>query len=314
MAVKEIPTNIKQYYHLMRERTYKKLDDDIELKDCLENKAKVLYNDIKNNLDVYKDKFNINLLNYDEFVLNKYSTGELYKDAKGLFLNRKDNYKMVSELYDLYGYANKLKDIYDLEKDILRCQKLLDIKFKEYTEILRTYYTEVHKQMILNGYGYSFGERIGWICINRVLASNKVKVLDFAATKKREAELKAQGKRIYNKEEAQWCAKHGIEYKAEDKRVFKNDEYFYEIPLIGCRLEGGSKLKLEVSDYRQRSVRGMTNDDLITKCNEDTNKICELPIDLKTKLTLCDKVDKILYTKFIRNETQKSIAFRKINS
>lgn len=314
MAVKEIPTNIKQYYYLMRNRTSKKLDEAIELKDCLENKARVLYDDIKNHLDVYKDKFNINLLDYDEFVLNTYTTGELYKDAKGLFLNRKDNYKMVSELYDLYGYASKLKDIYDIQKDILHCQKMLDIKFKEYTEILRTYYTEVHKQMIVNGYGYSFGERIGWICINRVLTSNKVKVLDYAGTKKREKELKAQGKRIYNKEEAQWCAKHGIEYQAEDKRVFKNSEYYYEIPLLGCRLENGTKLKLQISDYRQRSVRGLSNDELIEKCNYDINKICELPIDLKTKLTLCDKADKILYTKFIRNETQKSINFRKINS
>ena len=48
-------------------------------------------------------------------------------------------------------------------------------------------------------------------------------------------------------------------------------------------------------------------------CNGDTKKICELPLDLKTKVTLCDKADKILYTKFIRNEAQKPITFSKTN-
>ena len=48
-------------------------------------------------------------------------------------------------------------------------------------------------------------------------------------------------------------------------------------------------------------------------CNGDINKICELPLDLKTKVTLCDKADKILYTKFIRNENQKPITFVKTN-
>ena len=48
-------------------------------------------------------------------------------------------------------------------------------------------------------------------------------------------------------------------------------------------------------------------------CNGNTTKICELPLDLKTKVTLCDKADKILYTKFIRNENQKPITFGKTN-
>ena len=43
-------------------------------------------------------------------------------------------------------------------------------------------------------------------------------------------------------------------------------------------------------------------------CNNDINKICNLPIDVRTKLNLCLKVDDTLYTKFIRNENQKPIA------
>ena len=52
----------------------------------------------------------------------------------------------------------------------------------------------------------------------------------------------AAGKKIYNKEEADWCARNGIEYKAEDKRVFRKDEYCYEIPLIHCRITNGHSM------------------------------------------------------------------------
>ena len=57
----------------------------------------------------------------------------------------------------------------------------------------------------------------------------------------------------------------------------------------------------------------ITNDELIELCNRDIKKICELSVDLKTKVTLCDKVNKILYTKFIRNENQKPFTFTKTN-
>ena len=129
--------------------------------------------------------------------------------------------------------------------------------------------------------------------------------LNYSATKKKKEELIKEGKRIYNDIERKWCQSNGIEYKAEDYRVFMKKEYCYEIPLIGCKLPDGSKYKLTISDYRHNSMRNKSNEDLIKECNNDINKICELPIDLKTKLTLCDTVDKTLYIKFIRNETQQ---------
>ena len=95
--------------------------------------------------------------------------------------------------------------------------------------------------------------------------------------------------------------------------MFVCNEYCYQIPLIDCKLPGSNNLKLVIGDYRHRSLRGKSNDEIIKMCNANTTKICELPLDLKTKVTLCDKADKILYTKFIRNENQKPITFRKTN-
>lgn len=313
MGIKETPTNFRIYYKSMQEH-YKSLKDEaLVIKEDLISKIKNKYNNILNNIQIYKDNFGVDLNSYDEFVNNTYITGHLLRISKGMFINRSNNYELTAILYDLYNFAKTQKDLYDLNKDITKYEKLLNLSLKQYTEILRVYYTEVQKHLILEGEGYSFSNDIGWICINRCVIRKCKKMIDFAATRKREAELKKQGVRIYNKEEADWCRKNGIEYKAEDKRVFKNDEYCYEVPLIGCKLPNGTKLKLEITDYRHSSLRGKTNEELSKIANNNPKDICNLKIDMKTKLTLCDKADKILYTKFIRNENQESIAIRKAN-
>ena len=313
MSIKETPTNFRVYYKLFIEDNKQKLEDALTLKEDLEDSVRVKYDTISSWKDVYEKEFNIKLDSYSEFTTNKYTTGQFYRAAKGLLINKQNDYELVSDLFNLYDLADTQKQIYDCINSIDFYKKCIKLTLKQYTEILRIYYTEVHKKLILEGQGYAFSNGIGWICVNRCLFNKKHPMLDYAATKKREKELIAKGERIYNKEEAEWCARNGLEYKAEDKRVFVCNEYCYQIPLIECKLPGSDHLKLEIGDYRHRILRGKTNDDLIKLCNNDIKKICELPIDLKTKLTLCDKVDKILYTKFIRNENQKPITFRKVN-
>lgn len=315
MAFKEVPIGLRKYYELMQTRSKAKR------KKLLEDKQQYIQDEIKyheiieNNLDVYKSNFKLDVGSFEEFKARRYIDGKFVRVAKGAFINRSKDYEQTSILYDLLKYAKLLENYHNANKEIIKLDKLLKLKFREYSEILRTYYFEVHKQMILNGYGYAFEGRIGWTCINRaIIKSSKRnrKFIDFLATKQREQELIAQGKRIYNKEEAEWCKKNGIVYEAEDKRVFKNDEYCYEIPLINSTLTHGRKLKLETSDYRGPNIRGKSNADLIEECNHDIRKICDLKLDLRTKLNMCDKVDKILYTKYIRNEgqtTYKSTTF-----
>ena len=313
MAIKETPANFRVYYKLFITDNKQKIEDTIKLKETLEEAVKEKHSNVSSWKEVYEKQFNVKLDNYIEFKKNKYSIGKFYKVAKGLLINKQNDYELVSDLFNLFDLADTQKQIHDCETKIVFYTKCSNLTLKEYTEILRTYYTEVHKKLILDGYGYSFSNGIGWICVNRCVFNKRKPMLDYAATKKREKELIAQGKHIYNKEEADWCARNGIEYKAEDKRVFVCNEYCYQIPLISSKLPNGDSLKLEVTDYRHNSIRGKTNDELIEMCKGDIKKICELPLDLKTKVTLCDKADKILYTKFIRNENQKPITFSKTN-
>lgn len=313
MAIKEIPINAKGYYKLFIKNNKQKLEDSLKLLEELEEDIELRHKNILSWIDVYINEFNFDPNQYIEFKNNEYTIGRFYRAAKGLLINKQNDYELVGDLFTLYELASKQKEIYDLKQNIVLFKKCIALSLKEYTEILRVYYTEVHKHLVLEGEGYAFSGELGWICVNRCIIDKKRPMLDYSATKKRERELIEKGERIYNKEEADWCLRNGIEYKAKDKRVFICNEYCYQIPLIDCKLPNARSLEFKVSDYRHRSCRGKTNDELIELCNRDIKKICELSVDLKTKVTLCDKANKILYTKFIRNENQKPFTFTKTN-
>lgn len=305
MAVKEIPINMRTYYSSMVAAYTQLKTDAVSAKEDLVTATKELWQDIYDKRDVYLNEFKVNISEYDEFVNNKYETGVFARLAKGMFLNRKNNYVIVADLFDLLTLSKRQKQIHDLEKDIEFYNKLLSLNFKQYTEILKIFYSEVQRRMILNGEGYVFEDNIGWTCINRCHIVNRRPMLDFDKTKKKRAELIAQGKRIYNREEAEFCRVNGLQYDGVDPRVYKNEEYCYEIPLLGCKLTNGTKFKFEPTDYRGREIRGKHNDELIQICHNDIHEICNLPLGVRAKLTLCNTVDKMLYLNFIRNEAQK---------
>lgn len=313
MGIKETPINFRIFYKRFKEYYEEKLEATREVYDDLVEEERANYEDVKSNIDVYKNEFKIDLMKYPEFVNNKYSEGKFHKVAKGLFINRNNNYELVTDLFNLYTVARQQKQLADLDKEKALYLKLTSLTLKQYTEYLRHYMTIVHKKLILEGGGYSLGQHIGWICINRCILVNPHPKLDFAATKKRKAELLAEGKRLFNKDEADFCKRNGLDYDGVDYRVYMKKEAVYEIPLLGCKLPNAGILQLEIADYRNTSTRGKTNQELIDNCKGNTEAICELPLDLKTKLTLCDQVDKILYTKFIRNENQEPSAARKAN-
>ena len=207
----------------------------------------------------------------------------------------------------MYELAKKQKAIHELRRDVEFYDKLTSLTIRQYTEILRTYYTEVQRQMILKGAGYVFEGSLGWICINRCKIDKQRTHIDFSKTKKKKAEIVANGGKLYNKEEAKWCKAHGIEYNGQDGRVFLRNEYCYEIPLLDCHIPHGSKIRFVSADYRGNALRGKTNQDLLEEADYNTEYICKLPLDIRTKLNLCIEADKTLYAKFIRNENQKPI-------
>lgn len=313
MKIKDTPTNFRVYYTSMRDAFTQKREEAIEVKEELITKSEELHKKVASNYESYKNTYKVDLKEYEEFKLNEYFDGSFLKAAKSAYMNKKNNYELVSILFDLYSLAKTQKDIKDVQDKIDFYYKLLNVSLKDYSKILETYYTEVHKHLILKGEGYSLGGNIGWICFNRCKLINPKPMLDFVATNEKKRELIEQGKKPFNKEEYEFCKQNGLEYDGIQYKVYRNEEYVYELPLLHCHLPDGQSLKFEVADRRGPAVRGKTNDDLLRETKGDTNKICELPIDVRTKLNICIKADKMLYTNFIRNEDQKPYIDTQIN-
>ena len=228
--IKEMPTHIREYYKAMREAYTQKKDDAIKEIETLSVDVKKLHSDI---LDRNKDyeNYDINLSLYPEFINNEYKDGKFLRMCKGAYINKGNNYELTSDLYTLLKLAKKQYRIYELDKALDLYDKVLAVKANEYTNYVREFFNVVHKKMIIEGKAYGFGNGIGDVFINRVKNVSNRKKLDYKATKLKKAEIVANGGRLYNKEEAEWCKKNGIEYNAEDGRVYKRDEYFYEIIL-----------------------------------------------------------------------------------
>lgn len=311
MAIKEVPTNFRVYFKAFKEAIKLRHDKAVESYNATKELNEKLYSEVSHNVNQYKNCFRINLNDYSEFVENKYIDGSFYHFVKKTFIDVGSKTSDKYILLQLYKLSNSIKKLHDLEEDINKCNQLSTLTIKEYNEYLATYYTEVHRQMILNGYGYSLGKDMGVVVVNRCKVVNPRPKIDYAATKANKAKLLAEGKRLYNQEEEAFCKANGLDYKAVDYRVYLKKEYVYEIPLIYCRLPGTKDAKFEVSDYRHSKLRGITNAELVKQCNNDVNKIINLKLDIRTKLHMCIDINKMLYSKFIRNEAQQPIATSK---
>ena len=306
--IKPMPVHIREYYKAMKIAYTQKKEDALKEREELISEIDVLQQNIMEKHDDYL-KYNITLSKYSEFINNEYIDGHFYRMAKGAYLNKQNDYELTAELHNLFQLAEKQYRIAELKKQIELYDKVLSIKTNDYVRYMREYFNEVHKKMILEGCAYHFGNNIGDVLINRVKYTSKRKAIDYKATKQKKAEIIANGGRLYNKDEAEWCEKNGIEYNAEDGRVYLNSEYYYEIFMLNKTFTNARSFSFTPQDYRSVELRGKTNEQLIEECGRDLNKICELPIDMKSKLHMCVEVDKMLYTNFIRNEGQTSYKY-----
>jgi len=301
----DTPVGITTYYHeFIKKWTINKNTADAKL-DKFEDSLSNLKIRLSFDIDYFEDE-GIVLKDYEEYNRNLYINGKLQRKVYELLGT--DN--IDESNVNLIRYVETLKAIHTCKKEIDRCNKMLALKSRQFTKIARMFYNEVHKALIINGYGYVFEGHIGWTCINRVSRSenkNRLTHIDFRKTEERKKEILARGGKLWNKEEAEWCKERGIEYKGEDYRVFADPEYFYEYPLIDCNLKDYTNIKYAPSDFRGAALRGKSNKDLAIESGNDIKKVCDLPLDYRTKLSICLDIDKLLYTNFVRNETQKAV-------
>ena len=310
MAIIEKPISVKTYYSVIKEDAKNEIEDCNSQIQKLESESKVKRDKVIESNQIYRDN-KIYLEEYEDFIKSDYNDGKFLNMAKRLYYNRSGEYEFVQEYYYLYDYALTLKNIKDLKNKIARLEKIANISYKDFNTTVVEFYKGVQKELIKNGKAYAFEGKLGWTCINRakVIKRGAKKRLNYVATKQNKERLLAEGKKLFNKEEADWCKANNIEYDGVDYRVYLDEEYLYEMPLLGCKLTNGKLYKLELTDYRGTSVRGKSNEDLRNEYKTVDN-ILKLDLDTKTKLKICLQIDKILYYNFIRDESEKSYAYR----
>lgn len=171
--------NVPQYYKdfieenkIKRERARITVD---ELTATIASKRSAIVPDV--------DKFKYPVIDYPEFQQNKYINGRLENAAKGMFEDERKDPEMKHLCFRLIGYAVDLRKIYEETEKIRLYDKMINLSLKEYKRIVKIYYNAVERELILKGNGYRLEDKLGWICINRVLNTGS-KVCDFEATRK----------------------------------------------------------------------------------------------------------------------------------
>lgn len=305
--IKDSPTHINEYYDSFISKYSTIKNSNIE-KIRKNNTTISAYDDaIQKNpsMTFYGITFNPN--DYVEYTERHYKRGALAR--KVAELRNKDGFRSCETFIFVAMVSKLLEDNAALERSNILCEKCIKVSYKQYRCFLQEFTNKIVRELIINGKGYVFSNYIGWIVINRVKVNKRGrKMLDFAKTKANKRKLIAEGKHIYNTEEAKWCKENNLEYKGIDYRVYRNDEYMYEIPLLDCKCKSGTQLEFTPSDYRGKGTRDKTNEELVQESDGNKEWICNLICDIKTKLTLCNQVDKMNYLNYIRDENQASSA------
>ena len=92
MGIKETPINVRTYYKLFISSAKKKAEIARDMLSANREELGKLNRIINNNLQNYLNNFNIDLLKYEEFILNKYIDGRFLKMCNGAYLNKGNNY------------------------------------------------------------------------------------------------------------------------------------------------------------------------------------------------------------------------------
>ena len=204
MRLKEIPTTYREYYQTFHDAYDKKCDDTIKDIERLNIMINSIKDSIENKYELFKTKCKIDLHDYPEYISNKYDNGILDKDVKELFIKYSNNYEVKVFILILKRYVNSIKKITELNKKLEVYQKCRNITVKEYKNLLERYFTEVHKYIILDGYGYQLSPSIGVICFNRCKLVNARPKIDYKATRERKKALLDSGEHLFDKDEAEF--------------------------------------------------------------------------------------------------------------
>lgn len=288
--------------------------DAIEYRKHREEAKKIkeeLYKYIDENKDIILDAYGIDVTKYELEWNKKYNDGEgLYNKCIRCANTISHDDVNKRHILQVIKYCNALRNEYKYARLTELSYKRENLNINQYRDYLGAFFNKVHK-CVLEGHGYEFGYGIGTFIINRwKLLGKTKKKMDYQATKKRKEELLQKGYKLFDKLEATWYKHHNIPYDGVDYRVWRTEDYCYEVGFYNTTLFSRSALEYVNNEYINKFIRGMSYKELAEKVCKSVNDVYNLKADIKVKLSVLLNFDPNKYLNFIRNVEQDRSKFR----
>lgn len=221
-----------------------------------------------------------------------------------------EEYKAGEErimLMQIVKYCNVLRKINALNSYIRLAKKRSELTFKQYRDYVAKFYQYGVHKCCLEGYAYGYGYGLGDLMINRWThdpKDNKRKRIDYRKTASAKEKLIAEGKKPYDRKEAEIYKLRGLKYDGVPYVVYQEDTSFYNIDIVNNQYVAHQNLDFEHTEYYSKELRGKSHEENAAEI-KDKKEVYSIKADLRTKLKLYTLVDKGAYLNYIRNVDQK---------
>lgn len=268
------------------------------------------HNYLSDNIDNYKQYFNLDLTKYDEFNNKEYNKGQaLYQQLLKLYdRSKSEDYKK----YIIQGvkYCNLLNAKYKVLRLIELARRRKSITWQDYRQIIYNYYCKVHK-CVLEGYGYRYCGGLGTLIIGYWKSFSKKRKIDYRKTSIRKKELLEKGIKLFDQKEKEWYDAHNIPYDGVDYRIYKDTTHHYVFEFINTNCVRYAPMQFKHTEYVSSKYKGKSATEIANEFIKDIEDIYNIQLDLGFKLNILLYLYPNKYLNFIRNVEQDHIEFRK---
>lgn len=256
---------------------------------------------IQNNVETYITEFKIYVEDEDVAIRRAELLIKTETDSSRKFL--------LAQLTKL-SYCNRMISQY--ETMIKLADKRKNLKYRDFETLAFKYYNVVHRY-VLQGFGYEYGHGIGTLCICRWKCNNPSTAIDYNATKINKEKLLAEGKKLWNSNEAKWYKERGLPYDGIDYRVYSDVKHVYAIDIVKSKLFSFRAHKFEHNEYINSKYKSLGFKAMADLC-KDINDIANFQCDIRYKLNMLLHKDPSNYILYIRNDEEQRREYGAHNS
>lgn len=308
----KVDTDINSYFKEYKEGAQDELDKlEVKL-----TEAKTMAGTAKLRIDkdikFINKAFQINLSDEEVYIKNAYiEDNNFIKYITKLYKSKDFTKDERISLAYIIRWIKCLERIHKYNQKAEIVRRRAKMTFKQYKEYVKRFYTQVQAE-VLDGNAYRYSHGVGDLTIARVKntkGKNYKGKINYAETRRRKQEIIDAGKIPYDAKEAKRCEILGKPYNGVSYIVYLNEPYFYQFYLANMMLSGHKLMKFTRTDYRGKSIRGVTDDELSIICKTEED-VLNLDADMGVKLKQLLRLNPSIYIKFIRDEEQSAFKHR----